>query len=156
MRNSVIGVMAALAIAPVPVAVSSAAENTNQSVIAMPLPSIRGMYCNSPCSGTPAPDRHLGELAVLVIFRKQCFQGEEPTMTGVTRLLDYRFHPVWEEWNAAPMEVKREALKHEFAALDARRQKYGEQIGGWPWFCNTISERINKGDYRDLETTGSR
>src|SRR5262245_41201779 len=120
---------------------------------AMPLPSIRGMYCNNPCSGVPAPDRHMGELAVLAIFRKQCIQEEEQGgPLGVARLMDYRFRLVWQEWNAARIEAKQEALKHELAAIDARRHKYGERYGGWTWFCNVVSERINKGDYRDLET----
>jgi len=113
----------------------------------MPLPSIRGMYCNSPCTGTPAPDRHMGELAALVIFRKQCAQSQGAPL-GLDNLLAWRFRRAWSEWNAAPTEIKRVALTHEFAALDARRQKYGEQFGGLSWFCNVIGEHINKGDYR--------
>jgi hypothetical protein len=116
----------------------------------VPLPSIRGMYCSSPCSGSFAPDRHMGELAALVIFRKQCTQGEGAPI-GVDNLLAWRFRSIWSEWNAAPVETKQVALKYELAALDARRQKYGEQFGRWSWFCNAISDRINRGDYQDIE-----
>jgi hypothetical protein len=73
-----------------------------------PLPSIRGMFCNSPCSGIAAPDRHMGELATLVIFRQQCFKGPPRYVGDVEgqppQVLDYRFEPVWQEWNSASME----------------------------------------------------
>jgi hypothetical protein len=119
----------------------------NAKAADMPLPSIRGMYCNSPCTGTSAPDRHMGELAALVIFRKQCAQSEGAPI-GLDDLLAWRFHHAWSEWNAAPEEIKRIALRHEFAALDARRQKYSQ---GQAWFCKIIGEHIDKGDYQDIE-----
>jgi hypothetical protein len=109
-------------------------------------PSVRGMFCNSPCAGvTFAPDRHMGELATLVIYRQQCFQGP-PRYVGDTgqipQFLAYRFEPVWQEWNNAPMEAKKAALTHEIAAINAR---------GLAWFCNIMTDHINKDDYRDLE-----
>lgn len=118
-----------------------------------PLPTIRGMYCNTPCIGSFAPDRHLGELAALVIFRKQCFSGspEEQVEQQGAALVDYRFSIAWDEWNSTPADMKKTALTHELAAIDARRQKYGNQYGGLKWFCNIMSNHINKGDYRSLE-----
>src|SRR5262249_17808598 len=89
-----------------------------------PLPSIRGMFCFSTCSGIASPDRLMGELATLVIFRQQCFKGPPRYVGDVEdkppQVLDYRFGPVWQEWNSAPMDAKNEALKHEFAAINAR------------------------------------
>jgi len=70
-----------------------------------PIPSIRGMYCNTPCTGVSASDHHLGELAVLVIYRKQCFN--EPQAA-----LDYQFSVAWDEWNQTPIDAKRAALAH--------------------------------------------
>ena len=116
------------------------------SAKSIPLPSIRSMYCSSPCVDVSyAPDRHLGELATLVIFRQQCFDGDPP------QVLDYRFGPTWREWNNTPTDAKNVALAHELTAIDDRRARYGERFGGWSCFCNAMSDRIDNGVYRDLE-----
>jgi hypothetical protein len=121
-----------------------------QIVDEMPLPSIRGMYCVGDCAGA-APDHHLGELAVLVMFRTQCFdEGLQGQQQG-SDLVDYRFSVAWDEWNSTSSDAKNAAWQHEVAAVNARREKYGEQYGGEEWFCTLVSQSINKGHYRDLE-----
>jgi hypothetical protein len=121
-----------------------------------PLPSIRGMYCapspNCPSAGRELTEaevkqvrdrRHLGELATLVLYDQNC----KPNLLPKSAMI-----PILQEWNAAAADSRNRAIKHEMAAMDRTdiRKKYGEEFGGWSWFCPMMSRGISKGDYADL------
>jgi hypothetical protein len=106
----------------------------------MPVPSIPGMFCSSPCENISyAPDRRLGEIATLLVYRAQCLR---PMVS------DAQIFVVQQEWNAAPQEARNEALKHEAAAVDARIKKYGQGMD--EWFCPTMTRHFVRGDYQQL------